>query len=94
VAYRCKDDSARIILRQLLEIRLDGSDNVLSSLPGFLGSWNAAEVDEGIEMGAAGRKGRRILGTLPLEVSWGDKGRHGTENAVAETSDKAKGQNV
>ncbi len=52
------------------------------------------EVDGGMETGAIGWKGRSIRASLPLKGSWGNKARHGTEDAVAGTFDKAKDQNV
>jgi len=53
----------------LLEIVLDGRKKCLSILSDLLGSWNAAEVDGGVEGLAAGRKGGSFLTELPLTVS-------------------------
>jgi len=52
------------------------------------------EVDGGLEKGAVDWKGRSNRASLPLKASWGNKARHGTEDAEAGTFDKAKDQNV
>ncbi len=93
-AYHCRDDGERIILRQFVKIRLDGSDILESSRPGVLGLGDAAEVDGGIETDTASRKRRSPRVSPPLALSSGDRARHDVENAVAGMSDEVKDQNV
>ncbi len=82
------------MLRQSVEIFLDGCDSLPISLHGVFGRRHAAEADGEIEIGAVDWEGRSCRSSLPLALFRGEMFGHDGEDTADRVIEQTKGWDV